>query len=236
MKMSCTPRFLSSVTTCSQNLVPSVCAIHKPTTVFAPKHQTRWTGFDDKILSLYARGMTVREIQAHLEEMYDAEVSLTLISTVIDAVMDEAKAWQARPLDASEARSCHPDLGGCRWADDQIRLSASSYSCRFGCCPEHSPQACFCRAQDAPTSQLQAHVRDQSFGQLLEKPVLSNQIFGLLVIHQQAVYQFVVYGHFSSFENFGSFLPLDRLHKILDTHRRVTSAPPQPATRHLRKR
>jgi putative transposase len=65
-----------------------------------PKHQTRWTGFDDKILSLYARGMTVREIQAHLEEMYGAEVSPTLISTVTDAVMDEAKAWQSRPLDA----------------------------------------------------------------------------------------------------------------------------------------
>jgi len=65
-----------------------------------PKHQTRWSGFDDKILSLYARGMTVREIQSHLEEMYGAEVSPTLISTVTDAVMDEAKAWQARPLDA----------------------------------------------------------------------------------------------------------------------------------------
>lgn len=65
-----------------------------------PKHQTRWTGFDDKILSLYARGMTVREIQAHLEEMYGAEVSPTLISTVTDAVIDEAKAWQSCPLDA----------------------------------------------------------------------------------------------------------------------------------------
>jgi putative transposase len=43
-----------------------------------PKHQTRWTGFDDKILSLYARGMTVREIQSHLEEMYGTEVSPTL--------------------------------------------------------------------------------------------------------------------------------------------------------------
>ena len=65
-----------------------------------PKHQTRWTGFDDKILSLYARGMTVREIQSHLEEMYGAEVSPTLISTVTDAVMEEARAWQCRPLDA----------------------------------------------------------------------------------------------------------------------------------------
>ena len=63
------------------------------------KHQTRWTGFDDKILSLYARGMTVREIQSHLEEMYGTEVSPTLISSVTDAVMDEVKAWQTRPLD-----------------------------------------------------------------------------------------------------------------------------------------
>lgn len=63
------------------------------------KHQTRWTGFDDKIISLYARGMTVREIQSHLEEMYGTEVSPALISSVTDAVMDEAKAWQMRPLD-----------------------------------------------------------------------------------------------------------------------------------------
>ncbi len=64
------------------------------------KHQTRWVGFDDKILSLYARGMTVREIQAHLQEMYGAEVSPSLISSVTDAVTDEVKAWQSRPLDA----------------------------------------------------------------------------------------------------------------------------------------
>jgi putative transposase len=65
-----------------------------------PKHQTRWTGFDDKILSLYARGMTVRDIQSHLEEMYGTEVSPTLISSVTEAVIEDAKAWQARPLDA----------------------------------------------------------------------------------------------------------------------------------------
>jgi putative transposase len=63
------------------------------------KHQTRWSGFDDKIISLYARGMTVREIKGHLEDMYGAEVSPALISSVTDAVMDEAKAWQMRPLD-----------------------------------------------------------------------------------------------------------------------------------------
>lgn len=64
------------------------------------KHQTRWTGFDDKIISLYARGLSVREIQGHLEEMYGAEVSPALISSVTDAVSDDVKAWQARPLDA----------------------------------------------------------------------------------------------------------------------------------------
>lgn len=63
------------------------------------RHQTRWTGFDDKILSLYSRGLTVREIQQHLQEMYGAEVSPSLISSVTDAVMDEVKAWQSRPLD-----------------------------------------------------------------------------------------------------------------------------------------
>jgi len=64
-----------------------------------PKHQPRWNGFDDKIISLYARGMTVREIQAHLQEMYGTEVSPSLISSVTDAVSEEVKAWQARPLD-----------------------------------------------------------------------------------------------------------------------------------------
>ena len=64
------------------------------------KHQTRWSGIDAKILSLYARGMTVQEIQSHLEEMYGTEVTPTLITSVTDAVMDEVKAWQAGPLDA----------------------------------------------------------------------------------------------------------------------------------------
>jgi putative transposase len=64
------------------------------------KHQRRFTGFDDKILSMYARGMSVREIQGHLEEIYGTEVSPDLISQVTDAVLDEVAAWQSRPLDA----------------------------------------------------------------------------------------------------------------------------------------
>ena len=63
------------------------------------KNQTRWTGFDDKVLSMYARGMTTREIQQHLEEIYGVEVSPALISQVTEAVIDEVKAWQSRPLD-----------------------------------------------------------------------------------------------------------------------------------------
>jgi putative transposase len=63
------------------------------------KGQTRFNGFDDKILSLYARGMTTRDIQAQLLELYSAEVSHTLISNVTNAVEEERKAWQNRILD-----------------------------------------------------------------------------------------------------------------------------------------
>ena len=64
------------------------------------KGQTRFDGFDDKIISMYARGMTCREIKAHLQEIYGVEVSPDLISTVTDSVIDEVRAWQTRPLDA----------------------------------------------------------------------------------------------------------------------------------------
>ena len=64
------------------------------------KHQTHFDGFDEKIISMYARGMTVREIQGHLQELYGVEVSPDLISRVTSAVLEEVKAWQGRPLDA----------------------------------------------------------------------------------------------------------------------------------------
>lgn len=64
------------------------------------KHQTRFKGFDEKIISMYARGMSTRDIQAHLEELYGVEVSAALISEVTDEVMEEVKAWQNRPLEA----------------------------------------------------------------------------------------------------------------------------------------
>ncbi|MBT5513694.1 MAG: IS256 family transposase, partial [Rhodospirillaceae bacterium] len=70
---------------------------------FAPKivqkGQRRFEGFDDKIISMYARGMSVREIRGHLEELYGVGVSPDLISRVTDEVMDEVRDWQDRPLD-----------------------------------------------------------------------------------------------------------------------------------------
>src|SRR6202047_1629174 len=67
------------------------------------KYQRRFPDFDEKIISMYARGMTVREIRGHLEELYGIDVSPDLISAVTDAVLDEVAEWQGRPLDA-----CYP--------------------------------------------------------------------------------------------------------------------------------
>ncbi|CAB3745088.1 IS256 family transposase [Achromobacter kerstersii] len=67
--------------------------------ILIPKHERRFTGFDDKIIAMYARGMTVREIQGFLVEQYGTEVSPEFISSVTDAVMDEVTAWQTRPLE-----------------------------------------------------------------------------------------------------------------------------------------
>jgi hypothetical protein len=64
------------------------------------KYQRRFPGFDDKIISMYARGMSTREIVGHLRELYGIEVSPDLISAVTDAVLEEVAAWQARPLEA----------------------------------------------------------------------------------------------------------------------------------------
>ena len=64
-----------------------------------PKYQRSFNGFDDKIIALYARGLSTREIQSHLEEMYQVDVSAELISHVTNAVMDEVNEWQSRPLD-----------------------------------------------------------------------------------------------------------------------------------------
>jgi putative transposase len=64
------------------------------------KRQTRWVGFDEKVISLYARGLSTREIQGHLAEIYGTGVSPDLISRITDAVIEDAKLWQTRPLDS----------------------------------------------------------------------------------------------------------------------------------------
>ena len=63
------------------------------------KRQRRFVGFDDKILALYSRGLSTRDIEAHLEEIYGVKVGRDLISRVTDAVMDDVRAWPARPLE-----------------------------------------------------------------------------------------------------------------------------------------
>lgn len=68
--------------------------------VLVPKRQRRIAGFDDKVLALYARGLSTRDIQAELEELYGVEVSAGLISNVTEAVLDDVRAWQSRPLSA----------------------------------------------------------------------------------------------------------------------------------------
>ncbi len=67
--------------------------------ILIPKHERRFTGFDNKIVVMYARGMTVREIQGFLQEQYGTEVSPDFISSVTDEVMAEVTAWQGRPLE-----------------------------------------------------------------------------------------------------------------------------------------
>jgi len=71
--------------------------------VLVPKHSRRIRGLDDKVLALYARGLSVRDIQAHLQELYGTEVSPELISRVTEAVREEIAAWQARPLESTYA-------------------------------------------------------------------------------------------------------------------------------------
>lgn len=67
--------------------------------IILPKWQIRFTGFDDKVIALYARGMTTRDIQAHLEEIYGVDISPTLVSQVTKAVQEEIILWQNRSLD-----------------------------------------------------------------------------------------------------------------------------------------
>jgi putative transposase len=67
--------------------------------LIVPKHQRRLAGFDEAVISLYAKGMTTGDIAGHLEEVYDTEISRDLVSRVTDQVLADLREWQARPLD-----------------------------------------------------------------------------------------------------------------------------------------
>jgi transposase-like protein len=71
--------------------------------VLIAKYRRRFPGFDDKIIALYARGMSPRDIQGHVRELYGIEVSPDLVSAVTDSVIDEVSAWQSRPLESTDA-------------------------------------------------------------------------------------------------------------------------------------
>jgi len=98
--------------------------------VLVPKHERRFTGFDDKILALYARGLTVREIQGFLREMYAVDVSPDLISTVTDAIVEEVTAWQA-----GRSTACTPScsLMPCGFAFGTRARPGHSRIPRLGC-------------------------------------------------------------------------------------------------------
>lgn len=94
----------SKKTVKSEDGAVEIAVPHDRNSSFEPqlvkKGQTRIDGFDDKIVSMYARGMSVREIRGHLKELYGVEISPDLISRVTDVVLDDVKAWQNRALDA----------------------------------------------------------------------------------------------------------------------------------------
>lgn len=91
-----------------------------------PKGARRLAGFNDRIIALYARGMTVRDIRAHLAEMYDVDVSPDLISKVTAAVLDEARAWQSRPLERVYA-AIYLDAIVCKVRDNGVVARKAAY-------------------------------------------------------------------------------------------------------------
>lgn len=91
-----------------------------------PKRTRRLEGFNERIIALYARGMTVRDIQAHLAEMYDVEVSPELISKVTDAVLEDAREWQNRPLEPVYA-AIYLDAIVCKVRDHGVVARKAAY-------------------------------------------------------------------------------------------------------------
>ena len=95
--------------------------------LLVPKHARRFTAFDDSIVALYARGLTVREIQGYLAESYGTEVSPDLIGTVTDGVLAEVTGWQARACYRGGRRF---EYEAQSFLDQVLQLAASALACR----------------------------------------------------------------------------------------------------------
>ena len=119
-----------------------------------PKGQRRSGVLDEKIISLYARGLTVSEIQGHLEELYGTEVSKGLISTVTNAVWDEVTAWQNQPLD-----SVYPSLFRCTSSQDSCREHPDQPGRLSGIGGQRSGRKRAVRPLDRPNGRRQMLVR-----------------------------------------------------------------------------
>jgi hypothetical protein len=139
------------------------------------KGQTRLKGFNERIIALYARGMTTRDIRAHLREIYDVDVSPDLISRVTDAVVDELAEWQGRPLDRGRFLGVVANLGRC-W---QV---PSSHELGWGAVGEAEAGPVVEFGGDAMEFAAGVAVEVGAFGQVLaQQPVEASMSSGELV-------------------------------------------------------
>ena len=122
--------------------------------VLIPKHERRFTGFDEKIIAMYARGMTMREVQGFLLESYGVEVLPEFISSVTDAVMAEVTAWQSRPLEPMVPVVFFDALRVKIREDAVVRNKAIYLALPWVCCPtaRATSSGCGSKGAKAPSS------------------------------------------------------------------------------------
>jgi hypothetical protein len=133
--------------------------------LLVPKHARRFTGFDDKVTAPYARGLTVREIQAYLLETYDTEVSSDFISAVTDGVLAEVTAWQSRPLELVYAVV----FGACPRARPEGRVASKDQGRR--CCVQQGDLSGARRAPGRHARDSGSVDRDHGGRQILDEGV-----------------------------------------------------------------
>ena len=134
------------------------------------KYQRRFPDFDEKIISMYARGMTVREIRGHLEELYGIDVSPDLISAVTDAVLDEVAEWQNRPLDI-----CYPlvffDAIRVKVRDEGFVRNKAIYIA-LGILPEGTKEILGNRFEESPDADRVQRGADHDHDELRHDPIV----------------------------------------------------------------